>query len=95
MNTLKKLCPTCGNEMIWAYTEDGSMGNWCTHCKKSDIPREKKKLSKAVIAVLPIALYMTFASEHGRKLAEPLGVWGYFVPLAIAIVLLLATSLSD
>ena len=31
-----KQCPTCGNWDVYkAYTEDGSWGDWCPHCKKS------------------------------------------------------------
>lgn len=31
----KKICPICEKEMQWAYIEDGSMGDWCSYCKKS------------------------------------------------------------
>jgi uncharacterized RDD family membrane protein YckC/predicted RNA-binding Zn-ribbon protein involved in translation (DUF1610 family) len=37
----KKQCPTCGEwDVIKAYVEDGGMGDWCPHCKKS-IKEEK------------------------------------------------------
>jgi uncharacterized RDD family membrane protein YckC len=36
-----KQCPTCGKwDVHRAYIEDGSMGDWCPHCKKSI--KEKK-----------------------------------------------------
>jgi predicted RNA-binding Zn-ribbon protein involved in translation (DUF1610 family) len=32
----KKECPACGQSDIYeAYIEDGSIGDWCPHCKKS------------------------------------------------------------
>ncbi|MCL4500227.1 MAG: zinc ribbon domain-containing protein [Deltaproteobacteria bacterium] len=32
----KMKCPHCGSwEVLWAYTEDGSLGWWCPRCNKS------------------------------------------------------------
>jgi hypothetical protein len=35
-DTLSLKCPSCGSEdIVRAYIEDGSLGNWCPTCKKS------------------------------------------------------------
>jgi len=36
-----KLCPRCGGQTIWAYIEDGGMGDWCPQCKQSLQYREE------------------------------------------------------
>lgn len=69
-----KQCPTCGKwDVIKAYVEDGGMGDWCPHCKKS-IGAPLKKLEGiggwlqffcfSLIMLNPIVSLLGFKEEY-------------------------------
>ena len=66
-----KQCPTCGSWDIrtGAIIEDGGIGDWCPHCKKSfqKMKLDMKKQAKSITHVIPIE-FTGKAIEYFRRL---------------------------
>jgi tetratricopeptide (TPR) repeat protein len=70
----RKQCKTCGNwDVRWAMIEDGGLGDWCPHCKKSFCKMNEEKVLK-LSKVMSYAYYPKWkALASGTQLLLELG----------------------
>jgi uncharacterized protein (DUF983 family) len=67
---IKKQCPTCGRWDVYrAYVEDGGMGDWCPHCKKSTDDRKSTIIGiVAIFTVVIIFIIVNLVLHYAQKI---------------------------